>query len=475
MNNNLKRFADKFVKDIREENAAIFAGSGLSVGAGYMNWKSLLSDIALDLDLDIEKENDLIAIAQYYKNENGGRGSINAKLIEEFTKDTNITSNHKILASLPIRTYWTTNYDRLIEKSLEEIGKVIDVKICPENLAVNIPRKDASIYKMHGDITLPHEAVITKDDYETYNNKRQVFTTALQGDLITKTFLFIGFSFDDPNLEYILGRIRVLLGENTREHYCFFREIKQEDYQDNSDYLYAKTKQQLKIKDLKRYSIKALLIDNYSEITEFLELVNAKIKRKNIFISGAAVNYGTWDADKLVYSIAKEMSKNEYKIISGFGLGIGSSVINGVLSHVYSKKKLHIDDYLILRPFPQNISSDKDRKKLWSNYRQDMISESGIALFLFGNKEQDGKLITSNGMVEEFEIAIKMGVKVVPIGCTGFVAEELWNKVMNNYQNFLPDSKELIDTLRELGRKTITIDEIVTNTVKIVNLLQNDL
>ena len=67
---------------------------------------------------------------------------------------------------------------------------------------------------MHGDIREPDEAVLTKDDYEMYSCSRPLFRTALQGDLISKTFLFIGFSFEDPNLEYVLSQIRVLLGES---------------------------------------------------------------------------------------------------------------------------------------------------------------------------------------------------------------------------------------------------------------------
>lgn len=80
---------------------------------------------------------------------------------------------------------------------------------------------------MHGDKDLPDEAVLIKDDYETYQDKKELFATALRGDLLSKTFLFIGFSFDDPNLEYILGRIKVLLKDNTPTHYCFFKKYQE--------------------------------------------------------------------------------------------------------------------------------------------------------------------------------------------------------------------------------------------------------
>src|SRR5690606_3030675 len=135
-------------------------------------------------------------------------------------------------------------------------------------------------------------------------------------------------------------------------------------------------------------SIQALIIDDYDEITEVLELLNKKIKRKNIFISGAAHEYGTWGelrANEFVYDLSKILVEKRYRLITGFGLGIGSSVINGVLSYVFSTKYRHIDDSITMRPFPQIIPSGTDIRKLWTDYRREIAEESGISIFLFGN------------------------------------------------------------------------------------------
>lgn len=478
MKKHLTLFVDKYIKAINNENASIFAGAGLSVSTGLVNWKGLLSEIADELNLDIDKENDLIALAQYYENEKGGRGSINSQLIDEFTKEVELSENHKILSSLPIHTFWTTNYDTLIEKSLINYGKTVDAKICSENLAVNKPRRDAVVYKMHGDISLPHEAILTKDDYESYNEKRQLFTTALQGDLVSKTFLFIGFSFEDPNLDYILSRIRILLGNNTRDHYCFFKTINKNDFESDEEFNYSKIKQELKIKDLKRYRIQALLVDEYSDITDVLKLIQVKLKRQNIFISGAVHDYGTYGKDrteKLIFDISRKLAEKKYKIISGFGLGIGSSVINGVLSYVYTSKRRHLDDYLVLRPFPQNISDNTQRKKLWKEYREDMLSDAGIALFFFGNKIVDGNIIESDGLLQEFDIAISQNVKVIPIGCTGFVSKNLWDKVIKSTEEYYPKNSSLIQAITSLGDSCISDTDLINNIIKAINLLQKNI
>lgn len=226
-----KTFINTFVTEIINGDAAIFAGAGLSASLGFVDWKNLLRDLAEDINLDINRESDLVSVAQYHFNK-FKRGKINNKIVNEFTTLKKGSVNHEILARIGIETFWTTNYDQLIEKTLESEGKTVEVKIRNEDFSRNIKKKNAIVYKMHGDKNSPDDAVLTKDDYETYNDKREFFSTSLRGDLLSKTFLFIGFSFDDPNLEYILSRIKVLLKDNTPTHYCFFKEVSIEDFND---------------------------------------------------------------------------------------------------------------------------------------------------------------------------------------------------------------------------------------------------
>ena len=64
-------FIDNYLQALNNGDAAIFAGAGLSVPSGCVNWKQLLNGIAAELALDIEKESDLVAIAQYHYNKSG--------------------------------------------------------------------------------------------------------------------------------------------------------------------------------------------------------------------------------------------------------------------------------------------------------------------------------------------------------------------------------------------------------------------
>jgi hypothetical protein len=483
MKKELEPFVKEYIKAINDNNAAVFAGAGLSIPAGYVNWKGLLKDIAEELGLEIDKEDDLIALAQYHVTKTQSRGGINQKILEEFSKGAVLTRNHQLLAQLPIQYYWTTNYDNLIERALDAANKSVDAKLAPENLSLSKPRRDAIVYKMHGDISLPHKAVLTKDDYENYHAERQLFTTALQGDLVSKTFLFIGFSFDDPNLSYILSRIRVLLGENKRTHYCFLRQPQESDYvnkghaPDKAAELcrYDRLKLDYRKEDLRRYGIHALLIDDFAEITEVLELLNKKLRRRNIFISGAAHEYGHWGseaANALVYELSRELVKNHYRLISGFGKGIGSSVVNGVLAHVFSTKYQHLDESIILRPFPQLVPPDVDKKQLWTNYRTEMVEVAGIAVFLFGNRLTDGAVMESQGVIEEFELSVARGALPIPIGATGYAAEKIWQLVSNDLPKYGYVSGAMQQAFRALNDRTKSAKELINEVEKIVNLCQ---
>lgn len=283
MNKEIDAFIKDFVNDLTENNVAIFAGAGLSKAAGYVNWPELLREIADELNLSVDKEHDLISLAQYHVNERGGKAGITKKILQEFSEQAEPTANHTILSRLPIGTYWTTNYDKLIENSLSSAFKIVDVKHAQTQLTWAKPKRDVVVYKMHGDVDSPENAIITKQQYETYYKSHEHFITTLSSDLISKTFLFIGFSFTDPNLDYVLSRLNIQFGENNRQHYCFIKKCSKAEYEDEEIYKYNLRKQELMIGDLKRYRIKALLVDDYPDITDILQEIENRYRKKTVF------------------------------------------------------------------------------------------------------------------------------------------------------------------------------------------------
>lgn len=469
-----QRLIKELLDSINNRNLAIFAGAGLSIPAGYVNWQQLLKPIADELDLDIEKEaNNLVQLAQYHCNVNqSNRGKINQLLINEFSKRASLTKNHRILSRLPIETFWTTNYDRMIESALSDVGKVPDVKYNNKQLALTVPKRDAVVYKMHGDVEHPSEAVLTKDDYENYHVRMQPFISALSGDLVSKTFLFIGFSFSDPNLDYILSRVRVAYSRDQRPHYCLLKNLGKDQDETDADFEYRQRKQELFIQDLLRFGIKSVMVDEYSEITDILSQLEVKIKSKSIFISGAASQFSPYEnseAEKFVYDLSKEIISNELRVVSGFGVGVGSAVISGALESIYMSGHKLDDDQLLLRPFPQSQVGSVDLKMLWRQYREDMISYAGVAIFIFGNKSVNNEIVFSDGMEEEFEIALNKGVLVIPVGSTGYMAKELWKRLKSKIDSgdylFPAGLEEKLFELGDIGKDLSDIKSLILEIV----------
>ena len=322
---------------------------------------------------------------------------------------------------------------------------------------------------MHGDINRPANAVLTKEDYELYEYHRPLFRTALKGDLVSKVFLFIGFSFEDPNLDYILGQIRSLLGENVPNHYCFFKRVQEKEFGDPAEYGYCKARQDMQEENLRNYGIQTVFVDSYSEITDILREIEKVSKLHNVFISGSAHEYAEpWDkqqAEALAKKLAGALVREGCRITSGFGHGIGSAVINGALDIIYSEKYRHIDEYLCLRPFPQNIFDPEDRAKRWIKYRESIVADTGISIFMFGNKYDSTteSTVIADGCIQEYEIAKLKGNIIIPIGSTGYAAKVIWEKVKSNISDY-PYLSADIDKLRA----ETDIDNIVSIILAVV-------
>ena len=460
----IAEFEKEYIHAIQQGTAAIFAGAGLGKSAGYADWKNLLRSIANQIDLDVDKETDLIEVAQFYKNERGSRGNINSKILNEFSKEPANTKVAALLASIPIDTYWTTNYDSLLEDELRKANRTVTTVHTPESLAVSLDNPGAIVYKMHGDYSDPAHCVITKDDYETYDRTRHAFSTALQGHLLTKTFLFVGFSFDDPNLKYIFSRMRALMGEHIRTHYCFFEEERRNTGKP-VDYDYRARRQQLRINDMKRYGIQAVLLKSYSQIPKILEHIKLQAKCKNVFISGAASTYGQhWEKTgiQFINLLTQLLYDEDHRIVTGHAIGVGSYIVQTVLENVQSNSHL-LESHLLIRAFPYEAKNSPNYARLKREYRESIANVSGISIFIFGNKEsENGDIILSDGMMEEFEAAKRAKNFIIPVGSTGFMAEQIYNEVVNTPKKYPYLSAEDLKILKECRDPIKLVDQIRT-------------
>ena len=218
-----------------------------------------------------------------------------------------------------------------------------------------------------------------------------------------------------------------------------------------------------------------MLVDEYAEIPTVLRRVEARYKSKTIFVSGAAHTYGekiTSDqALGFVHKLSKSLVKEKFRLVTGLGLGIGSTVVDGALQQIYWEERRTIADELVIRPFPQS----SEGQKLWRAYREDLLEFAGLAVFMFGNKIAGNPLavVPSNGMVEEFNIAVSKGLRVLPLGFTGFVAMDLWKQVKADFGRFYPGASTRFKALFEqLGDDEIDLELQASAVVEALQILQ---
>ena len=225
--------------------------------------------------------------------------------------------------------------------------------------------------------------------------------------------------------------MRVILEGDTRSHYCIMKRPLECEYEEKEDFQYATIKQELMIEDLFKNGVKVHLIDNYEEITEILRVLSKRYKQRTVFLSGSAYDYSPLsegEATDFIQTLSKKLVENGYNIVNGYGLGVGTYVINGVAEYAYSNRNIKVGDHLTLMPFPLSATSDKELSETWEEYRKEMIEKCGIAVFLFGNKFKEGQVVSADGVEEEYEIAKKNGADLIPLGFTGWKAKELCSK-----------------------------------------------
>ncbi|WP_438480863.1 SIR2 family protein [Oleiharenicola lentus] len=471
MNLEKPEFLRRYSAELANGSAALFVAAGLSIPAGFVDWRKLLAETARDLHLEIDLETDLLAVAQYEVNRKGNRDSLNQAIIQWFVREGILTENHRLLARLPVDTFWTTNYDRLLEQGLKEANRRTDVKATVASLALHPLGVDATVYKMHGDAHSPNDATLTKDDYECYELRHGAFVTTLLGHLLSKRFLFIGASFTDPNIEYTFNRLRRLLSPDLnrqgamRDHYCMLRRPQENDV--NSGLAIAERSRQHqtnlarfnhRVGDLKRYGIQTLVLDSYEEITTILQELHARTRQQNVLISGSSAHPDI-RLQALAELLGRRLIEEDFNLVTGLGHGIGGPLLAGAHAALGNPSHKQAIARLKLFPFPYWHSASADRATLFEANRREMAAQSGASIILAGNKSDGaGRVEIADGVLAEFELAKENRHVVIPIGATGHAARKIWQEIEANPRQFLPHGCE--EVLAILGNDSSTVTQL---------------
>jgi hypothetical protein len=212
----------RLVRQLRDGNCTPFLGAGAC-------YRTLPTGRQLSRIWSTEYkypfgDGDLARVAQYAAHSVGDPVTLKEELARMFAgcgqpDFTDPAEPHRLLASLPLPVFLTTNYDDFMVTALRRAGKDPQAAICPwyDARAAGTPPADRIgidyvpgparplVYHLHGSIHRPESLVLTEADYleflVTVAQRGPADTTVLppvvNEALSSKALLFIGYSLQD--------------------------------------------------------------------------------------------------------------------------------------------------------------------------------------------------------------------------------------------------------------------------------------
>ena len=412
-----KDFICEMAEHIIRDETSLFLGAGSSCSVGFPSWSKLLEECAEKLGIKIKKDTDLFAIAQYFSNNYGKtelQKIVKSVLNKKFDYESDLLNS---IMNLNFKNIWTTNYDSVIENNLSERKIVTNTVIRDSDLVSLIPQSQVNIYKLNGDVSDSDNIVITKSDIEQYNDNHKLLLTFFKKELVSNTFLFLGYSFSDSIVLPCLAFISNYLNDKNNYHYTII-EKKNTPLHDNF------------IKDLeRRYHIKTLEVKSNEQIPDILNKLIKKIQSYRVFISGSFINLAS-DDDIFANQLSKELTYRllkKYQIYSGMGYKLGNYISGYALNFLSEEHISNIEHHLLMRPFVEHMSETQI-----NHHRESLIEQCKFAIFMFGDSKRHSNIHPSLGVWDEYQMAKAKGKIIIPIGSTGYEAKIIYNDVLNN-------------------------------------------
>ena len=206
-------------EELEKGKLVVFVGAGVSKNSGLPDWKELIKDYAEYRGIKEFTSKEYLTIPEEVFER---YGSLKYYEIAEkrFSGKYFPNSIHRILKKMDLTYIITTNYDTLIEdeiKNLQVVSKDEDLPYTSSN---------RMLIKMHGDFKNKN-IVLKKSDYDNYEKKFPLISTLIKGLFTTNTILFIGYSYNDVNVQQIMNWIKEILKEETRK--AFLVEFTEKD------------------------------------------------------------------------------------------------------------------------------------------------------------------------------------------------------------------------------------------------------
>lgn len=300
---------EPLLKSIKNHKAVIYVGAGVSISAGFPDWKKLIDEILTPLEKEKKynlrlarkfyEANDFVMAAELIDSQTDDRLS---KFIgEKFKVRHDPSPIHYELGRIPFSFAITTNFDKLLENALEASSFTWSNI---NDFFKHIKQNEFRILKTHGDTEISKSYIIKKKDFTTISQNR-VLSSHIATFLALNTFLFVGSSLRDPDLLNVLETAKSIYGKNFGPHYAIL-------FEDEVD-------EPLKYYLKKSYGIQVIQInepDNSKKTDQVVSFLR--------YLSGKASNIGYEDSETIalnseVFNFNKLIKKRLQELLVQLG------------------------------------------------------------------------------------------------------------------------------------------------------------
>lgn len=203
----MKKHLQNIIESKNKHKLVVFVGSGISKSSEteYIKmplWNDLIDE--LKNELNIKDESNYLKLAQLYYLEFGEFTYYN-KLKNLLDKKLSPSSTHKLIFEIKPQYVITTNWDKLLDETIEENALIYDIVVSDKDLVKSNEQK--KLIKMHGDFE-HHNLVFKEDDYLNYSKDFPLIENFIKSILSTHTVIFLGYSYNDYNLKQIMKWIQ---------------------------------------------------------------------------------------------------------------------------------------------------------------------------------------------------------------------------------------------------------------------------
>lgn len=225
---------EDLVRDIAARQSVLFLGAGVSRNASNKDgvhpreWTAFLRHLASRVSdagqrAEIEQcidEADLLTaceLARKYLSPS----SFKTEILQEYAGNAYHPAKiHDDLSAVDSRIVMTTNFDKLYENRANALqhGTVIVKNYYDNDIADIFRRQDRAVIKVHGTIDSSDQTVFTRSQYALARRNYAHFYNLLKGLFITHTFVFLGASMKDPDMQMLLED-HAYRFEGSRPHY----------------------------------------------------------------------------------------------------------------------------------------------------------------------------------------------------------------------------------------------------------------